>query len=204
MIKDFDALLEFLCSRRSVRRFQPQPVEQAVIESLLETAAWAPSAHNRQPWRFAVLSTGESKQNLAYAMSVPFQHDLEQDGLPVEEIERRIARSQLRILEAPVIILVCYDGSEMDVYPDPRRSQAEYLMGVQSVAMAGENLMLAASARGLGSVWVCAPLFVPEIVRQALDLPGSWEPQGMIFLGYPAKPGKPRERKSLSDIVLSR
>ena len=55
----------------------------------------------------------------------------------------------------------------------------------QSTGAALENLMLAAHARGLGSYWLSAPLFCPEAVRLALDLPADFQPQALIALGYP-------------------
>jgi nitroreductase len=60
-------------------------------------------------------------------------------------------------------------------------------MGVQSVALACQNLLLAAHAKGLGACWMCAALFVPELIRTTLDLPETWEPQALITLGYPAE-----------------
>jgi nitroreductase len=74
-------------------------------------------------------------------------------------------------------------------------------MAVQSVAMALQNLLLAAHAEGLGACWMCAPLFCPDAVQTALDLPDDWEPQALISLGYPAGPGKQRPRKPLADVA---
>ncbi len=89
----------------------------------------------------------------------------------------------------------------MDTYPDERRNKAEYIMATQSVANAGMQLLLAAHAEGLGSVWVCSPLFVQEVVQTTLELPKSWEPQAMYFLGYPTEVPQARERKSIKEIV---
>jgi len=89
----------------------------------------------------------------------------------------------------------------MDTYPDEKRSNAEYLMAVQSTAMAAQLLLLKAEDEGLGGCWMCAPLFCAETVKTALDLPASWQPQGLILLGWPAEPGRLRERKPLADIV---
>jgi coenzyme F420-0:L-glutamate ligase/coenzyme F420-1:gamma-L-glutamate ligase len=194
-------LLEFLCSRRSVRRFLPQPVDAQLLERLLETATWAPSAHNRQPWRFAVLSTVEAKTLLADEMAVDFRKDLLSDGLSSEEVDKLVARSRNRIIQAPVVILLCLDPTVGDTYPDPDRQQAEYIMGVQGVAMSGSTLLLAAHAEGLGGVWVCSPLFAKETVRKALDLPDIWEPQGMLLLGYPAAVPEPRPRRPLQEVT---
>jgi coenzyme F420-0:L-glutamate ligase / coenzyme F420-1:gamma-L-glutamate ligase len=194
-------VLEFIRSRRSVRRFQPEAVPSDTINQIIETALWAPSAHNRQPWRFAVLQNEEGKVQLADSMAADFRRDLLRDGLSTEEVERQVERSRRRIWEAPVVIVLCLDPAELDIYPDPDRSRAEYIMAVQSVAMAGGALMLAAHAYGLGSVWMCAPLFAPATVVRVLDLPSSWEPQGMVLAGYPAGLPAPRPRRSLSEVA---
>ena len=134
----------FLRTRRSVRRFKPDPVPESVIQDILHTATFAPSAHNRQPWRFCVVTDSPVKQKLADAMAVEFQRDLETDGLPPEEINKRTTRSRERITSAPVVILLCLDMTEMDAYPDKKRRRAEFRMAMQSVAGAGLQLLLAA------------------------------------------------------------
>ena len=92
---------------------------------------------------------------------------------------------------------------EMDVYPDPARAEAEWLMAVQSTALACQNLLLAAHHYGLGGCWMCAPLFVPDTVRGILNLPETWHPQALITLGYPAET-KEKERLPLEERVLWR
>ena len=64
---------------------------------------------------------------------------------------------------------------------------AEWTMAVQSTALACQNLLLAAHQAGLGACWMCAPLFCPDVVRDALTLSEDWEPQGLITVGYPAQ-----------------
>jgi nitroreductase len=88
----------------------------------------------------------------------------------------------------------------MDNYSDEKRSKNEYVMAVQSVAMAGQNLLLAAHAEGLGACWLCAPLFAPEAVHGALEMPQSWEPQGLILIGYAAEQGRTKDRMSLETV----
>jgi nitroreductase len=83
---------------------------------------------------------------------------------------------------------------DMDSYPDAHRAEAEYMMAVQSVAMAAQSLWLAAHAAGLGACWLCAPLFVPHLVQQTLDLPADWQPQGLMTLGWPAE-SRTKERE---------
>jgi F420 biosynthesis protein FbiB-like protein len=173
-----------------------------VLERIIETATWAPSAHNRQPWRIAVLSSLEAKTHLADDMGEDFRQDLIADGLPLEEIDARLKRSRDRLLQAPVALLLCLDLSGMDVYPDQKRQNAEYLMGVQSVALAGGTLLLAAHSEGLGGVWICAPLFAPETVCRSLNLPSTWQPQGILLLGYPESVPTPPPRLNVNEIMI--
>jgi F420 biosynthesis protein FbiB-like protein len=195
-------LHNFLKSRRSIRRFKSDPVPESVIETILATATFAPSAHNRQPWRFAVLTTPSVKKNLANAMAADFERDLRLDGVPLERIQIQVQRSRERILSAPAAILLCLDMSEMDSYPDENRSQAERTMAIQSVAAAGLQLLLAVHAEGLGGVWACWPLFAQETIRTTLGLPETWEPQAMFFIGYVDDNPMPRERKAIDEISI--
>lgn len=179
-------LTHLIKSRRSIRRYEADPIPEATIRRLLETAMWAPSAHNRQPWRFAVLTQPADKARLARAMGTRLRADRSADGDDPQAIERDVVRSYARLTGAPVLILVCLSMVDMDVYPDPERAQNERLMAVQSTAMAAQNLLLLAHAEGLAACWLCAPLFVPALVRATLDLPPDWEAQGLVTLGQPA------------------
>lgn len=195
-----DPLLTALQSRRSVRRHRPEPIPPELLDRLLTAATWAPSAHNRQPWRFVVLTRPGRKAQLAAAMGRQLRADLAADNVPPAAIEQDAARAYQRISSAPALILLCLTMADMDSYPDQRRQQHEWLMAVQSVAMAGQNLLLAAHALGLGGCWLCAPLFCPEVVRQTLALPADWQPQGLVTLGYPA--GVPtKTRRPLPEVV---
>ncbi|MGH7249110.1 MAG: nitroreductase family protein, partial [Pseudomonadota bacterium] len=73
---------------------------------------------------------------------------------------------------------------------------------VQSTAMAGQNLLLAAAAEGLGACWMCAPLFCQPDVKRALSLPDCWEVQGLVTLGYPAQLSPLKPRKPLSEFIF--
>src|SRR5574341_730587 len=175
-------LFDAICTRRSIRRYMDQPILAEVIQRLLTAATWAPSAHNRQPWRFAVLNAPEAKTRLARAMGDRLRADRLADGDDPEAVARDAQRSYMRLTGAPVVLVVCLTMADMDSYPDTRRKKAEYTMAVQSVAMAVQNLLLAAHAEGLGACWMCAPLFCPDTVREALGLPHDWEAVWLIFL----------------------
>jgi coenzyme F420-0:L-glutamate ligase / coenzyme F420-1:gamma-L-glutamate ligase len=176
-------------------------VPDSVLKEILHTATFAPSAHHRQPWRFVLIKDLASKKHLSDAMAQEFQRDLEKDKLSVEEIEKRVNRSRERIANAPVVIMLCVDMSEMDDYPDEQRKKAEYLIATQSVANAGMQLLLATHAEGLGGVWVCSPMFAQETVQRALKISKTWEPQAMFLIGYPQVIPEARARKPLDEIL---
>jgi F420 biosynthesis protein FbiB-like protein len=194
-------LLKLIKQRRSIRHYTNQPVSHETIVKLLEAAIWAPSAHNRQPWRFAVITGDADKSGLARAMGTRLRADRAADGDPSDEIEQDINRSYARLTGAPVLIVLCTSLADMDSYPDQRRARNEETMATQSTAMAGQNILLMAHTMGLGACWLCAPLFVPDLVRETLKLPSDWEPQGLITLGYPAHK-RDRTRARLEEKTL--
>ena len=169
----------------------------------MEAAVWAPSAHNRQPWRFVVICEQTTKNQLACAMGARLRSDLKNDGVAREIIEQDANRSYQRITSAPVLVVLCMSLEDMDNYSDEHRSSCERTMAIQSTAMAGQNMLLMASSLGLGACWMCAPLFCPDLVSRALDLPADWSAQGMITLGYPAG-SRERGRESWESKVLWR
>jgi F420 biosynthesis protein FbiB-like protein len=194
----------FVRSRRSIRRFQRGEVSREAVQRLLDIACQAPSAHNRQPWRFVVLERGERRRKLIESLSARLRSDLQADGVPAAEIERRMDRSRERLSAPPWLVVLCSTTQGMDSYPDPERTEAEHTMAVQSAALAGGHLLLAAHAEGLGACWMCAPLFAPETVRRSLDLPAGWEPQAAILLGIPDEPGRGKTRRPAEEVTLWR
>lgn len=193
---------KFIRSRRSVRRFTDQIIPEALIERLIATAASAPSAHNRQPWRFVVLRSPQTRIAIAEAMGSDFHDTLLSEGRSHEDAVSQVQRSYDRITQAPAAALLCLDTSTLDRYDDSIRDQGEYTMAVQSVAMAGAGFLLAAHAEGLGAVWMCAPLFTPQTVQNVLDLSSDWLPQGLILLGYPSEPPKKRPHLDFESITI--
>ena len=191
----------FLRSRRSIRHFKPDPVPAPIIERILETATYAPSAHNKQPWRFVVITDPEIKRRLGEAITDQFRLEMIADGAPEIDITSRVERSQRRLDEAPLVVVLCRDSTHVKPQPDALRKQAEASMGMQSVAMAGLQLLLAAHAEGLAGVWICWPLFAPQATCTALELSAEWEPQGMVFIGYSDEQPELPERMSLKEIV---
>lgn len=194
-----------LAGRRSVRQFSPRPVERALVEQVIAAACLAPAPHHSRPWRLVVLSA-DARAALTQAMGERWRQDLERDAVAETRIRRLLSRSRARLAAAPVLILAGVAGHARRPWPDQPRQRAEELIFVQSVGAALENLMLAAHARGLGSYWISAPLFCPEAVRLALDLPSDFQPQALIALGYPREGLRlpPRPPLAVRDHIIER
>jgi len=211
-----DDLHDFLRTRRSIRRFKPDPVPAPLVERILTTATYAPSAHNLQPWRFVLIPrsddfnrppkttdpTGALRgvvttwKKLAQALTAAMRADMLSEGASESDIEQRVARSLRRLDEAPVIILMCRDVTAVREH-----KPEDTVMAIQSVAAAGTYLLLAAHAEGLGGNWICWPLYAQSATRAALGLPETWEPQAMIFLGVANETPKEKAVKPLAEMM---
>jgi coenzyme F420-0:L-glutamate ligase / coenzyme F420-1:gamma-L-glutamate ligase len=190
-------LPEALRQRRSIRKYTDEIVPVEAIRSILQTASYAPSAHNAQPWRFVVITGQDQKEAFADAMAQVWMAELERDHIPKNIRWATVNVSVERFTAAPVLVLCCLSMDDMDTYPDAERQKIERDLAVQSLAAAVQNLLLAAYAEGLGACWFCAPIFCKPAVRKALGIPEDVEPQSLITLGYPAEVPKMPERFSL-------
>ena len=198
-------VLDAVRGRRSVRRYLPREVPEDLVEAVLEAGRWAPSPHGRQPWRFAVVTKEETRERLAGAMGEEWRANLEMDGQAPEVVERRLQGSRRRLLDAPVLVLLCLYLDDLDVYPDAGRQESETTMAVQSLGAAAQNMLLAAYDLGLDAGWMCAPLFCPEEVVEALALDQALVPHALLTLGYAeGDPPKRRSRRPLDDLVVYR
>lgn len=200
-----EPLMAALLGRRSVRAYLDRKVPDEVVEKVLEAARWAPSPHGRQPWRFAVVTREGTKARLAEAMGEEWRANLEMDGQSDEVVERRLEGSRRRLFDAPVLVLLCLYLEDLDTYPDAVRQQNEITMAVQSLGAAAQNALLAAYSSGLDAGWMCAPLFCPEKVTEALDLDPKLIPHALITLGYAdGDPPKRRSRRPLEELLIYR
>ncbi len=187
--------------RRSIRKFSPQKVADAVVREVLEAAQWAPSAHNAQPWRFIVLTDDSLKRNLAKTMAAAWKLKMTKDDVTLQVRESKAAASVERFARAPVLIIACLTMKDMRGYTDEARQRCERDLAVQSLGAAVQNMLLVAHAKGLGACWFSAPIFCKEAVRKVLNVPHDVEPQALIALGYPAEKPDVPHRKPLKSWV---
>lgn len=199
------SVLDAVRGRRSVRRYLPKRVPDEAVGRVLEASRWAPSPHGRQPWRFAVVTREETKGRLADAMGEEWRANLEMDGQDPGVVEKRLEGSRRRLADAPVLLLLCLHTQDLETYPDPVRQESEITMAVQSLGAAAQNALLAAYDQGLDAGWMCAPLFAPEKVVEALGLDPALVPHALLTLGYAeGDPPKRRGRLPLEDLVVYR
>ncbi len=152
-------VFEAIEKRRSVRSFEPnRDVPEELVEEILRCGCQAPSAGNVQPWRFIVVRDEGLKQALAAA-----------------------AQGQDFVAQAPVVIVVCADLASHSLSYGQRGVE---LYSIQDTAAAIENMLLAATALGLGACWVGA--FREDEAAQALHLVKDMRPLALIPAGYAA------------------
>ena len=203
-----EVALSIISGRRSIRKFSAEPVSDEAIRLVLEAARWAPSGENSQCWRFIVIRDPITKQKLGElarggsgrrfsAEWVAEKTHTRFDDLQDPEKRKRIFTTLTSgavsafLGEAPVLIAVC---GRMDVWDLPF-----------DTAAAIENLLIMASAIGLGACWVIAPVEDvrdEEIAAGLLDVPHGFKLITTVALGYPARTPGPRPRKPLEDIVF--
>ena len=197
-----DRFQQVIKTRRSVRKFQERKVHRQIIHKLIAAACWAPSAHNAQPWRFVIIDREECKSRLAGEMGKAFRRDLEKDGHPPKVIHSRIQKSVERLVEAPLLLLVCLSREGGHTFPDRRRARLEELMAHQSMGAAIQNMLLSAHTMGLGACWISAPLFCPRTVRKALKLRKDWTPAALVVVGYPKEKPRAPSRDPVKKVTL--
>ena len=170
-------LLEAIRTYRPCRSYRNQPVPPEKLRSVLAAARMTSSHNNQQPWRFVVVQDDERKRLLAQACP---------RGKPVAEAPLAIVAFSVEE-DLPVTV-----GGYISAYP-------------LDVATAIGNVLIAATAEGLGTQWIVD--FHEEKVRAVLHVPEGIHPLGVLPLGYPAEPngdGRPPEmdgRKSPDEII---
>ncbi len=195
---------ELIKSRRSIRKFKPDPVPDEKIRLLLESARLAPSGTNTQPWRFIVVKDDNTKKKL-----------------------RKASHNQRHIKSAPVIIVCCADLNAFKDFPErvdelietgalPERTREVFIpylkrgmstvtrdalmvAAAANVAIAVEHIVLQAVEIGLGTCWV--RWYEDDDVKEILDIPVNVEVMALLPVGIPDEGPAPRPRLRLDEIV---
>jgi nitroreductase len=171
---------EVVRAQRACRSFAPDPIPDEVIEQLLEAATHAPSAENRQPWVFVVVRDERRRADLAELARRAWEGGGRSHSTPrlspavLADVERGVGGG---FAGAPAVIVVGGDTR----LAHPRSLEASVFPAVQ-------NLLLAATALGLGSALTTLPLAFPAELAETLELPEEVRAMAVVPLGRPARP----------------
>lgn len=165
--------LEVIHNRKSVRHFTDQAVTKEQIETLLRAGMAAPTAVNRQPWTFYVVTKRETLDTLA-------------EQLPYAKM----------LTQAQAAIVVCGDMKTAGNLIDKG-------YWVQDCAAATQNILLAAESIGLGAVWTASYPYDDrtKVVIKALNLPENHIPLNVIPIGYPTGEDVPKDKWKPENII---
>ncbi len=173
-------VIEAIISRRSIRKYKADPVSAEALEAVLDAARWAPSWANTQCCRLVVVEKPETKTTIAEAMS-PTNPALD------------------AVRNAPVLIVACAElGKSGFKKGEAATDKGDWFMF--DVALAVQNLTLAAHELGLGTVHV--GLIDARKIEEILQVPEGVRVVELIPLGYPAEQPEGPGRKELSEIVF--
>jgi len=196
------ALAAVIDGRRDVRRFRPDPVDDALLERVLDAAHRAPSVGLSQPWRFVVVRSTETRARVRALAERERARQAPRFGPRARAfLDQKVEG----VLEAPVGVCVC-------CVPPPEGTE---VLGratipatdIYSTACAIQNLWLTARAEGLGVGWVS--FYRPDELRAVLGIPEAVEPVAWLCVGWPderpLRPGLERagwaRRRPLADVI---
>lgn len=172
---------EIMRRRHTVRDYAQTPVEPEKLEAVLEAGRWAPTAVNAQPQRILVLDTPESlakvREFCTFGWKKRYVDLTEACDTPDHE-------HIVLYYGAPTVLLVCYDREACWTHPESGATS-----GTTDATIVATHMMLEATSQGLGSAWIS--YFDQDKARALLDLPATWEPVCMLYLGYPSEKEKP-------------
>ena len=186
-------LFEAIKTRRSIRKYTSDPIDDRKVEAILEAGRWAPSWANTQCWRFIVVRDPQVKAELAGVL------------LPFKLTDKVIDNPAINIINtAPVVIVVCAAMGQSGG-PPGQPGGGEFITDkgdwfMFDTALAVQNMVLAAHDMGLGTVIIGT--FDAAKAEKALGVPEGYRVVTLFPVGVPAREGKAPPRKELSEIAM--
>ena len=192
--------MDSIDDRRSIRKYLPQMLEKSLIDEILRAGIAAPSAKNRQPWRFVVF-TEQAKTELLREMEKGLRRELEGEAL-LPEVRGGLADAfhTMQIMhKAPVLILVLNPDTGSPFDPQNPVSRFAEIADTLSIGAAVENMLLKAASLGLGSLWIANTCFAyPELTAY---LKTDAQLVCAVSLGYPDEAPAGRPRKTPEEVT---
>lgn len=208
-----ESSLNWLLSRRSIRSFKDQAIPRETLNNLILAATSAPSNTNRQPWRFAVVSSREMRTKIVEAVRTRADHmkEIIHRGHHAEDFGNYGDFFYEPLLTAATIIIPQYRN-----YPDlianflasggadPKQFHTASAMQAElcSTSAAAMVLLLQAHASGLGACWMAGPMVARDDICGLLNISQPWNMVGAIALGYPTDPPPAQKPRKPVDHVV--
>jgi nitroreductase len=205
-----DDLHDLMRARRSIRRFASEAPPRALLEKVLEAAVTAPSASNKQPWRFFIVQSRNIIDEMAAAVRAATDRIAAHVPVESQPSFRAYGDYFVRFERAPVVIVPICRGPavlshlvDADLGPDDRRRIAamERDSALIGASLALENLLLMAHACGLGASGMTGPLVAVDDLAPILNVPSGWQIVALVPIGYPAEEAAPTGRKPLDKVI---
>lgn len=187
-------------TRRSIRKFTKHDVPIELINEMINAARMAPSAKNRQPWRFIVLD-GERKTEFERCMERGLLREENETALlPRSRSGLSDAWNTLRIIKSsPALIVVVNTNGISPFVPIDSDARVTEICDSLSIGAAVQNMLLTAEKLGLGSLWIANTCFAYPELMDFLETDGQLI--GAVAVGYADEAPPPRSRKSVEEIT---
>lgn len=193
-------MISAIYDRRSIRKFLPTPIPEEDIREILQSGMKAPSSKNRQPWKYIVVQGAAKKE-----MIKVFRRGIEREEngnalLPESRQHIGAAKHTVDIMEeAPVIVFVVNSlGKSLAAELTPEEHVYE-ICNIQSISASIQNMLLAATEKGIGSLWICDIYFAYAELCEWLNEEG--ELIAAVAFGYPNEFPEERPRKEMEAVV---
>jgi nitroreductase len=188
-------------TRRSIRKYEITPIPKEIIEEVIKAAQAAPSAKNRQPWKYLVYS-GNAKKEILDIFRQGIAREEKNPMLPFSSFGIPDAKNTLNIMEnAPVVIMVINTNGKSpfsSLNDDERFTEINDSM---SIGASIENMLICAEEIGIGSLWIGNTCFAYKELVDYLKINDCGQLIGAVALGYKAQNPSARPRKNIEEIV---
>lgn len=177
-----------------------KPISEKDMTDIMQSGIKAPSSKNRQPWKFIVIQ-GNAKKEMLKVFRQGIERE-ENDSALLPQSKQHIAAAKYTIdimAEAPTIVFVLNSLGKSIMEELTTEERVSEICNIQSISAAIQNMLLSATEKGIGSLWICDIYFAyPELCKW-LDSNGQLI--AAIAFGYPAEFPKERPRKRIEDVV---
>lgn len=193
-------MISEIYNRRSIRKYQNKPIPKQDILDIVQSAMKAPSSKNRQPWKFIVVQGKEKEEMLNAFRKGIFREETGNALLPQSREYIAGAKYTVKILEqAPVVIFVVNTMGKGLLKEMTTEERVYDICNVQSIGASIQNMLLTATEKGIGSLWICDTYFAYSELCEWLNVEGEF--LAAVAFGYSNENPKERPRKELEDVL---